>query len=486
LISLLNGGANPGQQAQTSQGTALHVAAAKGFADKCRLLLDAGGSRLLELRDGLGRAPIFSAVAGKHMHILELLHTEYGADLHTTDHRNATLLHSAASYGDVAAMDYLLLHGVDTNAVSSDGMTALSQAAGTGSVVAVQHLLQRGAEAASGTLHFAVNTGQLAVVQLLLRHGLSATTCIAEDGTTPLMAACATGNTAIAQLLLQHGADARAVRHCGDTALHAAVSLCCDRSESALRNEAASLLQHIKQVHAADRAPVLAADATAASVQCLQLLLDAGADVNAASASGVTALHMAAASCDGAAAVLLLLERGADTSMRRCDGATPLLIAASDGCARCVEALLDAGAQLSAVRGDGRTVLHAAACNEAPQVLQLLLERGAAAAVSIDAMAKGCDCCGASTALMLCTQPAQLKLLLAAGADAHKTTGRGSTSVHVAAAHARPASVLCLLIKAGVDVQAVDSRGRTAAKVAAAYGNALAASLLNRVVSGGA
>jgi ankyrin repeat protein len=171
--------------------------------------------------------------------------------------------------------------------------------------------------------------------------------------------------------------------------------------------------------------------------------------------------------------------------VRRSDGATPLLIAARDGCARCVDALLHAGAELSAVLSDGSTVLHAAACNDAPQALQLLLERGAAAAVSIDALSRGCSCCGTNTALMLCTQPAQLKLLLAAGADAHKITDRGSTSVHVAAAHARPASVLCLLIKAGVDVQALNRWGKTAAEVAADCGNALAASLLNRVVAGG-
>jgi ankyrin repeat protein len=284
LISLLKGGANPGLQASITQGTALHVAAAKGFADKCRLLLDAGGGRLLQLRDCGGMTPVFSAIPGKHLHIVELLHREYGADLSVIDRHGFTLLHSAASQDAVAIMDYLLTHGVDLNAVNSQGLTALSQAAGAGSVAAVQLLLQRGAEAASGTLHFAVHTGQFEVVQLLLRYGLSATS-VAQDGATPLMAACAGGHAAIARLLLQHGADPRVVRDCGDTALHAAVSLCCDRSESALRAEAVSLLQRLEQ-RQADRAPVLAADATTASVQCLQLLLDAEGDVNAASVSG--------------------------------------------------------------------------------------------------------------------------------------------------------------------------------------------------------
>jgi Ankyrin repeats (3 copies) len=85
---------------------------------------------------------------------------------------------------------------------------------------------------------------------------------------------------------------------------------------------------------------------------------------------------------------------------------------------------------------------------------------------------------------MKCKQPATVQLLLAAGADARKTTGTGSTALHVAAKHSYAVPVLCLQTKAGVDLQAVDAEGRTAAQVAATVGNRLAATLLTRAAAG--
>jgi ankyrin repeat protein len=81
---------------------------------------------------------------------------------------------------------------------------------------------------------------------------------------------------------------------------------------------------------------------------------------------------------------------------------------------------------------------------------------------------------------MLCEQSAQLKLLLAAGADVHVTTDRGNTVLHVAAVHKFAAPVMCLLIKAGVDLHAENSDGKTAAQVGTDSGNTLAAALLTR------
>jgi uncharacterized protein len=171
-------------------------------------------------------------------------------------------------------------------------------------------------------------------------------------------------------------------------------------------------------------------------------------DVNARLTSGHVALHFATRN-DDTAMVLVLLKHGAAVNVRANCGSTPLITAAISAGTQCVQLLLNAGAELTAQP----SVLHLAVSNERPEVLQLLLEQGAAAAL-IDNVAKACDCCGKRTALMRCEQPAHLKLLLAAGADVHMTTDRGSTALHVAAAHKFAAPVLCLLIKAGVDLHA--------------------------------
>eukprot|EP00953_Heterococcus_sp_UTEX-ZZ885_P019949 11143-Heterococcus_DN1.PRE.2 len=101
----------------------------------------------------------------------------------------------------------------------------------------------------------------------------------------------------------------------------------------------------------------------------------------------------------------------------------------------------------------------------------------------INSTAAACRCRGGATPLMWCQHPTHVKLLLAAGADVHVTTDTGNTCLPVAAAHKRPASVVCLLIKAGLSLQAVNSEGKTAAQVATDSGNALTAALLVRAAA---
>jgi uncharacterized protein len=161
----------------------------------------------------------------------------------------------------------------------------------------------------------------------------------------------------------------------------------------------------------------------------------------------------------------LLLQHGADANGAGSDGDTPLLGAAIRGDVSSGRVLIDAGADAAVVTPPGFTYLHGAAHGEHPEMLQLLLDCGGAAAV-IDSVFPLCGCCGDRSALMMCKQPTELKLLLAAVADVHMTTHRGNTALHVAAAHGHPASVLCLLIKAGVDLRAENSAGKTAAQVA--------------------
>jgi ankyrin repeat protein len=81
---------------------------------------------------------------------------------------------------------------------------------------------------------------------------------------------------------------------------------------------------------------------------------------------------------------------------------------------------------------------------------------------------------------MCCQDAAALKLLLAAGADVHKTTSKGNTCLHTAAKHNQSAPIICLLIKAGVNLHALNDKYETAAEVAAAQGHTLIEALLNR------
>jgi ankyrin repeat protein len=116
-------------------------------------------------------------------------------------------------------------------------------------------------------------------------------------------------------------------------------------------------------------------------------------------------------------------------------------------------------------------------------MVKLLLEHGASA--MLDHTGYVCQCCGKMTTLMMATDAATTKVLLAAGADMHEVTSTGNTVLHVAAVHTYAVPVICLLIQAGADLYAKNAAGNTAAQVAKAKGHHLIEQLLNRAAQQG-
>ncbi len=78
-------------------------------------------------------------------------------------------------------------------------------------------------------------------------------------------------------------------------------------------------------------------------VELVKLLLDRGAEINAATQDGWTALHFACLRGDEGL-VKLLLDRGVDVNTKTTSGVSALSIATSEGDREIVELLLDRGA----------------------------------------------------------------------------------------------------------------------------------------------
>ena len=180
-------------------------------------------------------------------------------------------------------------------------------------------------------------------------------------------------------------------------------------------------------------------------------LLKQGADVNAAQADGMTALHWAAYHDDRRTAALLI-DAGASAKAANVYGVTPLSLACTNGSAEVVEILLKAGADPNAVRRGGETALMTAARTGKPGPVKALLARDA------DVNAKDRN---GQSALMWAAAEGHADVvttLLAAKADFKTPTPSGFTALLFAAREGR-LEVARVLLKAGADVnEAVRSK----------------------------
>ena len=240
-------------------------------------------------------------------------------------------------------------------------------------------------------------------------------------------------------------------------------------------------------------------------IKCLSLLLDAGAGMDVASPSGMTALHFAAkgnldclselitrgasvgavdsggntalhyAALSDSSAVAILLKHGASVDAHNGTGSTPLRIASNCGNRGAVVSLLESGASMSFV---DFTALHVAIdpqiyeqINALPHshlnvshiqqyrkavVVHELLKHGA----PVDQM----DSLGRTPlhAALQCWNKDAILALLNAGASVASVDGDGNTPLHIATGKAfddPDASLVHLLLNQGASVNAVNRAG---------------------------
>lgn len=176
----------------------------------------------------------------------------------------------------------------------------------------------------------------------------------------------------------------------------------------------------------------------------IQSLIAARADLNAAKADGMTALHWAARKND-TDTVRLLLEAGATGTVTNRYGITPLSLACQNGNGAIVELLLAAGADPNGHQRGGETVLMTAARTGQVAPVQALLKRGA----DVNARERR-----GQTALMWAAAEGHaevVELLIQSGADYRTPLEGGFTPLFFAVREGR-ADVVKVLLKAGVDV----------------------------------
>lgn len=295
---------------------------------------------------------------------------EDGVPVDTRDGKGRTALMVAAAFGNVAAAQALIAHGADIHARDGlDGNQPLHFAAVAGRTEVAKLLLAKGVRADprgphdETPLHYAALYGQRRMISFLVAQGvdLNATD---NNGIRPIQYAYRRRQDAAADLLRQLGAmpdDLHDAVNAGDTA------------------RVQYFLAHGADVNERDVGWSTPLDLAAATgqVAVAVMLLDAGADIEAANEPAeMHPLHLAALG-DHAEMARLLIERGADLEAGDSQGRSPLTIAAAYGKVAVASEMLARGANPLAqdsVYHD--TPMHYAAIVGSIEMVDLLLTQG--------------------------------------------------------------------------------------------------------------
>ena len=364
---LVKGGADPNRTVRAGE-TPLMLAARTDRADAVKALLEAG-ARVDATETWNGQTALMWAAAAGHAMVVQAL-IDRGADVHGRSNGGTTPLLFAVRHGDVATVRALLAAGAGVNEKRPDAATPLLVAVINGHAELVDVLLERGADAnvEGGSTELTVQGVRARPMELKYRkltnnerdsegvtrgnifgRPLHAAVHVANWHTSDQFIAVKLDRIRVINSLLAHGADvngritmeeprwsgARYRRHlAGATAfLLAAKSADVEVMRLLLAHGADPMIGTEERI-----TPLMAAAGIAWAsnqdhasesqvLEAVMLMVDElGADVNAVSDLGETAMH--AAAYRGANSVVqYLFDKGAKLDVVAIDGRTPLIVA---------------------------------------------------------------------------------------------------------------------------------------------------------------
>ncbi|XP_048243370.1 uncharacterized protein LOC124139633 [Haliotis rufescens] len=195
----------------------------------------------------------------------------------------------------------------------------------------------------------------------------------------------------------------------------------------------------------------------------MKLILEKGAEVNAATEQGETALHLAV--CKNEIEVVkFLLDKGADVNAKTKMGKTPIHDAVYYKKTDAAKLLLEKGADVNIPADDERPLLQVAVANTDIEMVKMLTEKGA------DVNKKGRDGWTPLHEAFYLGDTQSAEHLLDKGAHAYVYTMSGVAPLHEAVNNC-DRDLIDLLLETGVSVNNSSSTGETPLHIAAKNGN---------------
>ncbi len=410
-------------------------------------------------------ALLAAAKAGESHTALQLL--DGMQEVNTPEADGTTALHWAVLNNDQDLVAALLRANAEVNARSRYGITAIYLAAQNGQAAVLTTLLEAGANPnevyreGERVLMTAARTGNYATVEALLTHGAEVDARETWHGQTALMWAVAQQHSELVALLVKHGADINAISNMEEW----------DRQITAEPRD--------KWLPPGGMTPLLFAAREGCAV-CIKPLLDAGANIDAATPKGLSGLLLAIINGHYDVA-WLLVEAGANVNGNDDTNRSPLYAA------------VDFNTMPESNRPSPDVYRNT---HTSYELIELLLQHGADANVQLSAQApyrlkldRGND-----TMLVAGTTPflraaksadvAVMTLLLKHGADVTLSTRQDINPLMAAASlgtkesdstgryktQAQIIQALEICITQGLDVNALAKDGRTAIFGAAIFG----------------